>query len=80
LKARDQFEDPNTDEGHYEIRMKEIGWYVLEWTEVAKDRGKWQALVYTVMNFRVVQNLRNSWPTGKRLEFQRLVCYYELVG
>jgi hypothetical protein len=59
--------------------MKEIGWDVLDWVELAQDRGKCQALVYTVMNFRVIHNMRNSWLNGKMLAFQRLVCSYELV-
>ena len=49
MKERDKFEDLSIDEGHYETRLKEIGCDVLDWIELAQDRGKWQALVYTVM-------------------------------
>jgi hypothetical protein len=79
LNARDQFEDLSIDEGHYEIRMKEIGWDVLDWSELAQDRGKWQVLVYKAMNLWVIQNMRNSWLTGKLLAFRKLACCYELV-
>jgi len=48
---------------------------VLDWSGLTQDRGKWQALVYTVMNLRVIQNRKNSWLSP----FQRLVCAYELV-
>jgi hypothetical protein len=59
--------------------MKEIGLDVLEWSELVQDRGKWQVLVYVAMNLRVIQNMRNSWLTGKLLAFRKLVCSYELV-
>jgi hypothetical protein len=37
------------------IRMdlREIGWDVMDWIELAQDREQWRALVNTVMNFRV---------------------------
>ena len=69
MKERDQSEDLSIVEGHYEIRLKETGLDVLEWIELARDRGKWQALVYTVMNLRFIQNMRNSWLTGKLSAF-----------
>jgi hypothetical protein len=33
--------------------LREIGWDVVEWIEVAQDRDQWRALVNTVMNLRV---------------------------
>jgi hypothetical protein len=33
--------------------LKDIGWGVVDWIELAQDRCKWMALVNTVMNFRV---------------------------
>jgi hypothetical protein len=38
------------------IRMdlREIGWGSVDWIQLAQDRARWQALVNTVMNLRVV--------------------------
>jgi hypothetical protein len=33
--------------------LGEIGWSGMDWTDLAKDRDKWRALVITVMNIRV---------------------------
>jgi hypothetical protein len=54
LKERDQFEYLSIDEGYYEMRVKEIGLDVFDWIKLAQDREKWQAVVYTVMNLRVL--------------------------
>jgi hypothetical protein len=36
---------------------KEIGWEVVDWIHLARDRGQWRALVKTVMNRRVQLNM-----------------------
>jgi hypothetical protein len=38
------------------IRMDlmEIGWGNIDWIQLAQDRGRWRALVNTVMNLRVL--------------------------
>jgi hypothetical protein len=33
--------------------LREIGWYVMEWVDLAQDRDQWRALVNTEMNLRV---------------------------
>jgi hypothetical protein len=35
------------------IDIKEIGWYGMEWIDLAQDRDQWRALMNTVMNLRV---------------------------
>jgi hypothetical protein len=35
------------------IALKEIGWDVMDWIDMAQDRHQWRALVNTVMNLRV---------------------------
>jgi hypothetical protein len=33
-----------------------MGWYGLDWIDMAQIRDRWRALVNTVMNLRVPQN------------------------
>jgi hypothetical protein len=33
--------------------LREIGWNVIDWIDLAQDRDQWKALVNTVMNLRV---------------------------
>jgi hypothetical protein len=33
--------------------LREIGWDVMDWIDLAQDRDRWRALVNTVMNLRV---------------------------
>jgi hypothetical protein len=33
--------------------LREVGWGGLDWNDLAQDRDRWRALVYTVMNLRV---------------------------
>jgi hypothetical protein len=35
------------------IDLREIGWDGMDWIHLAQDRGRWRALVNTVMNLRV---------------------------
>jgi hypothetical protein len=43
----------------YNIKMnlREIGWGGMDWIDLAQDRDQWRALVNTVMNLRVLQNV-----------------------
>jgi hypothetical protein len=34
--------------------LREIGWYGMEWIDLAQDRDQWRALVNMVMNLRVL--------------------------
>jgi hypothetical protein len=40
--------------------LREIGWDGVDWIDLAQDRDQWRALVNTVMNLRVPQNVENS--------------------
>jgi hypothetical protein len=33
--------------------LREIGWGVLDWTDLDQGRDQWRALVNTIMNLRV---------------------------
>ena len=45
----------------YNIKMplQEVGFGVMDWIEVARDRASWRALVNKVMNFRVTLKAGN---------------------
>jgi hypothetical protein len=33
--------------------LRDIGWVVIDWIDLAQDRNQWRALVNTLMKFRV---------------------------
>jgi hypothetical protein len=35
------------------LDLREIGWYGMDWVDLAQDKDQWRALVNTVMNLRV---------------------------
>jgi hypothetical protein len=41
-------------ENNIMLDLQELGWGVMKWIELAKDRDKWWALVNAVMNLRVL--------------------------
>jgi hypothetical protein len=41
------------DEPSGSMDLREVGWGGVDWIDLAQDRDKWRALVYTVMNLRV---------------------------
>jgi hypothetical protein len=34
--------------------LREIGWASVDWIQLAQNRGRWRALVNTVMNLRIL--------------------------
>jgi hypothetical protein len=36
--------------------LTEIGWYGIDWIDLAQDRDQWRVLVIPVMNLRVPSN------------------------
>ena len=40
-------------EGNIKIDIQEVGYKVMDWTELAQDTDRWRALVNAVMNLRV---------------------------
>jgi hypothetical protein len=39
--------------------FREVGCGGADWVDLAQDRDRWRAVVYTVMNLRVLQNAEN---------------------
>jgi hypothetical protein len=42
-------------EDNIKVDLKEVGWKVMGWIELAPDRDMWQALVNAVMNLRTLK-------------------------
>jgi hypothetical protein len=42
-----------TWEDNIKMDLREVGWGGMDWINLAQDRDRWRALVYTVMNLRV---------------------------
>jgi hypothetical protein len=40
-------------EDNIKMDLPEVGWRGTDWIDLAHDRDRWRALVYTVMNLRV---------------------------
>jgi hypothetical protein len=40
-------------EDNIKMDLRELGWGVVDWINLAQDRDRWRALVYTVMNLGV---------------------------
>jgi hypothetical protein len=40
-------------EDNIKMDLLEVGWGVADWIDLAQDRNRWRALVYTVMDLRV---------------------------
>jgi hypothetical protein len=41
------------------FRLREVGWKVVDWINLAQDRDQWWAFVNTVMNLWVRKNVGN---------------------
>jgi hypothetical protein len=51
----------------------------MDWIYLAKDRGKWRALVNTIVNLGVSQSAENFLSNEKILVSQEGLCSKELV-
>jgi hypothetical protein len=40
-------------EDNIKMDLREVGWGDADWIDLAQDRDRWRAVVYTVMNLRV---------------------------
>jgi hypothetical protein len=40
-------------EDNIKMDLREVGWGGVDWIDLAQDRDRWRAVVYTVINLRV---------------------------
>jgi hypothetical protein len=63
----------------YSVCVSEIDWGGIEWIQLAQDRDRWQALVNTVINLRVLvprsQSASQSAPVCACV-YHPYVCYF----
>jgi hypothetical protein len=52
-------------EDNIKMDLQDVGCGCLGWIELARDRGRWRALVNAVMNLRVPQNAGNFLTSCK---------------
>jgi len=53
LEGKSYPEDLGIDGNNIRMGLRAIGWESEDWMQLAQDRGKWRAVVNTVMNLRV---------------------------
>jgi hypothetical protein len=53
------------------IDVQEVGWWDMNWIDLARDRDRWQALVNPEMNLRVPWNAGNFLTRRETVSFLR---------
>jgi hypothetical protein len=56
-------------EDNIKMDVREVGWGSMDWINLAQDRDRWRALVYTVMKLRVPLNAGNFLSSSGRFSF-----------
>jgi hypothetical protein len=64
MKRRDNLGDLGVD-------LREIRRYIVNWTHLAQDRGKWRAFVNTVMNLHVPEMVGNFLTSLGTMSFSK---------
>ena len=59
--------------------LREVGLGGVDWTDLAQERGRWRALVNTVINLRVTRVRGISSVAEDVLASQEGLCFMELV-
>jgi hypothetical protein len=67
-------------EDNTKMDLREIGWGGMDWIDLGRDRDQCRGLVNTVMNFRVLYMLGNSWVAGQLAASQEGLRSMELVS
>jgi hypothetical protein len=56
--------------------LQEVGFRIMDWTELAQDRDRWWELVNAVMNLRVPSNAGNFLTSCKPVSFSRRTLFH----
>jgi hypothetical protein len=61
------------------MNLREMGWCGVDWIDLAQDMDQWRALVNTVMNRRVPENVGKFLSGCATGGFSRRTQLHELV-
>jgi hypothetical protein len=59
--------------------LRQIGWDGMDWIDLAQDRDQWRALVNTVMNHQVPQNVGKFLSSCTTGSFSRKAQLHEVI-
>jgi hypothetical protein len=70
------------------MNLQVVGCGGMDWIELAEDRGRWWALVKSIMNLRVPYSVGNFFTSCKPVSFSRRTllmyhcsrCYFFLIS
>jgi hypothetical protein len=54
LRERDNLEDRRRSRDNIKMDLQDVGWRNMDWTDLAKGRDRWPALLDAVMNLWVL--------------------------
>jgi len=67
-------------EDNIRMDLQEVGYWGMDWIELAEDTDRWRALINALMNLRVPQNAGNFLTIEDQLSSQEGLSHMEQVN